>query len=256
MCLDFLTGRVYVTPHVVFDETQFPLTKTPAPTNDTSATILTLAIITSFTSSPSYSTGSHESPPSSFTFISDNSHSMSSFGTTPASITLPESFYAASTSSSPPPLRMTTRLIRGITKKNTSFDLSTIKISEPYTLKQALKDPNWTQAMDLEIVALHRNHVWDLVEQPLAVNIIDCKWVYKLKHKPDRSIEMYKDKFVAKGCNQTHGPDYFETFSLVFKATTIRIILTFALSFKWEMRQLDVHNAFLNGELEEQVYMT
>jgi len=98
--------------------------------------------------------------------------------------------------------------------------------------------------MDLEIVALHGNPAWDLVEQPLVVNIIGFKWVYKLKHKPDRSIERYKDRLMAKGCNQTHGPDYFKTFSLVFKATTIRIILTFALSFKWEMRQLDVHYAF------------
>ena len=61
---------------------------------------------------------------------------------------------------------------------------------------------------------------------------------------------------MAKGYNQTHGLDYFETFSLVVKVATIRIILTVALSFKREIRQLDVHNAFLNGELEEQVYMS
>ncbi|RVW12197.1 Retrovirus-related Pol polyprotein from transposon RE1 [Vitis vinifera] len=129
-------------------------------------------------------------------------------------------------------------------------------ISEPYTLKQALKDPNWIQAMDLEIAALHRNQTWDLVEQPSEVNLIGCKWVYKLKHKPDGSIERYKAQLVAKGYNQTHGLDYFETFSPVVKAATIRIILTMALSFQWEIRQLDVHNAFLNGELEEQVYMS
>ena len=110
--------------------------------------------------------------------------------------------------------------------------------------------------MDLEIAALHRNQTWDLVEQPSEVNLIGCKWVYKLKHKPDGSIERYKARLVAKGYNQTHGLDYFETFSPVVKAATIRIILTMALSFQWEIRQLDVHNAFLNGELEEQVYMS
>jgi histone deacetylase 1/2 len=144
---------------------------------------------------------------------------------------------------------MTTRLMRGITKKKPIFDLSAVKVSEPSTLKQALTDPNWTHAMDLEMAALHRNQTWDLVQQPLDVNVIGCKWVYKLKHKADGSIDRYKARLVAKS-------DYFETFSPVVKTATIRIILTLALSFKWELRQLDVHNAFLNGDLQEQVYMT
>jgi len=110
--------------------------------------------------------------------------------------------------------------------------------------------------MDLEIVALHKNHTWDLVDYPAAVNIIGCKWVYKLKHKPDGSIDRYKARLVAKGYHQTLSLDYFETFSPVVKAATIRIILTVAISFQWEIRQLDVHNAFLNGELKEQIYMT
>jgi histone deacetylase 1/2 len=159
------------------------------------------------------------------------------------------------TCSAPAP-RMTTRLMHGITKKKTIFDLSATKISTPSTLSRALKDSNWNQAMDLEIAALHKNHTWDLVDQPAVVNIIGCKWVYKLKHKPDGSIDRYKAKLVAKGYHQTLGLDYFETFSLVVKAATIRIILTVAISFQWEIRQLDVHNAFLNGELKEQVYMT
>ncbi|RVW45084.1 Retrovirus-related Pol polyprotein from transposon RE1 [Vitis vinifera] len=160
--------------------------------------------------------------------------SVSSPTVTPASSTLPEAIHEDQPPSPSPAPRMTTRLMRGITKKKTILDLSAVKISELYTLKQALKDPNWIQAMDLEIAALHRNQTWDLVEQPSEVNLIGCKWVYKLKHKPDGSIERYKARLVAKGYNQTHGLDYFETFSPV----------------------LDVHNAFLNGELEEQVYMS
>ena len=110
--------------------------------------------------------------------------------------------------------------------------------------------------MDLEITALHRNHTWDLVQQPSAVNIIGYKWVHKLKHKPDGSTERYKTRLVAIGYNQTPHLDYFETFSPVVKAAIIRIILTVALSFKWELRQLNIHNVFLNGELEKQVYIT
>jgi histone deacetylase 1/2 len=146
--------------------------------------------------------------------------------------------------------------MRGITKKKPIFDLSAVKVSEPTTLKQALTDPHWTHAMDLEMAALHRNQTWDLVHQPSDVTVIGCKWVYKLKHKADGSIDRYKARLVAKGYNQTHGLDYFETFSPVVKTATIRIILTLALSFKWELRQLDMHNAFLNGDLQEQVYMT
>jgi histone deacetylase 1/2 len=142
----------------------------------------------------------------------------------------------------------------GITKRKVILNLTAV--TEPYTLNQALKDPHWIRAMDKEIAALHHNHTWDLVAKPSDVNIIGCKWVYKLKHKPDGSIDRYKARFVAKGYHQTLGLDYFDTFSLVVKAATIRIILIIALSSKWEVRQLDVHNAFLNGELEEQVYMS
>eukprot|EP00261_Vitis_vinifera_P019697 XP_010650252.1 PREDICTED: uncharacterized protein LOC104879339 [Vitis vinifera] len=191
---------------------------------------------------------SHTSSLSSSPSTSEAFDSVSSPTVTPASSTLPEAIHEDQPPSPSPAPRMTTRLMRGITKKKTILDLSAVKISEPYTLKQALKDPNWIQAMDLEIAALHRNQTWDLVEQPSEVNLIGCKWVYKLKHKPDGSIERYKARLVAKGYNQTHGLDYFETFSPVVKAATIRIILIVALSFQWEIRQLDVHNAFLNGE--------
>jgi histone deacetylase 1/2 len=142
----------------------------------------------------------------------------------------------------------------GITKKKVILNLTVV--TEPYTLNQALKDLHWTRAMDQEIAALHHNHTWDLVAKPSDVNIIGCKWVYKLKHKPDESIDRYKDRLVAKGYHQTLGLDYFETFSPIVKVATIHIILTIALSSKWKVRQLDVYNVFLNGELKEQVYMS
>ena len=255
LCLDSATGRVYTTPHVVFDEHKFPLATTSPSKNDISDMVFPPAIITTSIPSPTCSSN-HSAPPSStLPDISTSSYSTSSSELTPDSSILPELCPATPPSSSSPVPHMTTRLMRGITKKKPIFDLSTVKVSEPSTLKQALTDPNWTQAMDLEIAALHRNQTWDLVQQPSDANVIGCKWVYKLKHKSDGSIERYKARLVAKRYNQTHGLDYFETFSPVVKAATIRIILTIALSFKWELRQLDVHNAFLNGDLQKQVYM-
>lgn len=90
---------------------------------------------------------------------------------------------------------------------------------------------------------------------PPGVKIISSKWVYKLKLRVDGQIDRYKARLVAKGYDQTPGLDYFENFSFVVKPTTIQVVLTLAVSQKWPIKQLDVHNATLNGELSEAVYM-
>lgn len=108
--------------------------------------------------------------------------------------------------------------------------------------------------MDSEFNALIQNQTWDLIPSN-SHKPISCKWVFRIKRKPDGSIEKYKARLVAKGFLQQYGKDYFDTFSPVAKPVTIRTILSIALSKNWSLRQLDVNNAFLHGTLHDDVYM-
>jgi hypothetical protein len=118
-----------------------------------------------------------------------------------------------------------------------------------------MKNPLWKQAMNDEFQALQKNKIWHLVPPRPGLNVIDCKWVFKLKQKPDGSIDHYKARLVANGFKQQYGIDYDETFSPVVKPTTIRLLLSLAISNDWAIRQIDVQNAFLHGFLDEEVYM-
>lgn len=89
----------------------------------------------------------------------------------------------------------------------------------------------------------------------LSKIVIGCKWVFCVKLKVDRTLDKYKARLVAKGFLQIIGVDFFETFSLVIKHTTIRIILTMVISKDWELRQIDINDSFLNGNHNEDVYM-
>ena len=115
--------------------------------------------------------------------------------------------------------------------------------------------PHWREATEQEYHALIRNETWTLVPPPPRVNVIDSKWVFKVKKHSDGSIERYKARLVARGFRQRYGLDYEDTFSPVVKPTTIRLLLSIAVTRGWSLRQLDVQNAFLHGLLEEEVYM-
>jgi hypothetical protein len=102
--------------------------------------------------------------------------------------------------------------------------------------------------MKVELEALVKNNTWKVVELPPNIKPIGCKWVYKVKHKADGTVERYKARLVAKGYNRIEGIDYFETFSLVAKLTTVRTLLAIASVKSWHLHQLDVNNAFLHGD--------
>jgi len=126
---------------------------------------------------------------------------------------------------------------------------------EPSSVQQALQHPHWLQAMQAEMNALHSNKTWTLVPRQANMNIISSKWVFKIKTRSDGSLERYKARLVARGFSQQPGLDYDETSSPVIKPSTIRLILTIGLSQGWSVKQLDVSNAFLHGDLQEQVYL-
>ena len=128
-------------------------------------------------------------------------------------------------------------------------------MGEPNSLGEAFENKNWKNAMDEEYNALVKNRMWHLVPPKRGRNIIDCKWVYRIKRKASGEIDRYKARLVAKGFKQQYGIDYEDTFSPVVKAATIRLVLSIAVSNSWSLRQLDVQNAFLHGVLEEEVYM-
>lgn len=145
--------------------------------------------------------------------------------------------------SSPP--RVRTWLQVGI-RKPKQFTDGTIRYGllaangEPNNVEEALRDANWGDAMDTEFLALHRNKTWRLVPPEQGRNIIDCKWVFKIKRKADGSIDWYKARLCAKGYKKRYGIDYEDTFSPVVMAATIRLVLSIAVSNGWSLRQLDV----------------
>ncbi|KAK8925796.1 hypothetical protein KSP39_PZI018370 [Platanthera zijinensis] len=102
---------------------------------------------------------------------------------------------------------------------------------------------------------LEANRTWDLVPLPAGQSCVSCKWIFVIKHAADDTVERLKARLVARGFTQQHGLDYEETFSPVAKLNTVRVLLSLAVHRHWPLYQLDIKNAFLNGDLQETVYM-
>ncbi|GJS70002.1 ribonuclease H-like domain-containing protein [Tanacetum coccineum] len=152
--------------------------------------------------------------------------------------------------------RMVTRSQAGIVKPIDRLSLHTSPLSPiPKSPFLALKDPNWSNAMHDEYNALVKNGTWILVPRPSNVNLVRSMWLFKHKFHADGTLSRYKARLVANGSSQQLGVDFDETFSPVVKPATIRTVLSLAVSRRWPIHQLDVKNAFLNGDLSETVYM-
>jgi len=127
---------------------------------------------------------------------------------------------------------------------------------EPKNVNDALGDSNWVVAMQYELNQLTRNYVWSFVPKNDEMNVIGTKWVFRNKMDEDGNIVRNKARLVAKGYNQEEGIDFDETYALVARVEVVRLLLAYACMFNFKLSQIGVKSAFLNGFLNEEVYVS
>ena len=141
------------------------------------------------------------------------------------------------------------------------FVSSNIHENEPSSYAEATHPDNphsskWIEAINAELNSLKEHDTWTIVPRPpKGTLVVSCKWVWRIKTKADGSVERYKARLVARGFTQTHGVDFNETFAPVTRLDTLRLLTAMAVQNNWEFCQIDVKTAYLNGDLEEDVYM-
>ena len=126
---------------------------------------------------------------------------------------------------------------------------------EPVSFDQAVQDEKWKKAMEEEISSIEKNQTWEIATLPEKHKAIGVKWIFKAKKNARGEIEKYKARLVAKGYSQRAGIDYDEVFAPVARLESIRLIISMAAQNGWPIHQMDVKSAFLNGLLEEEVYI-
>jgi hypothetical protein len=127
--------------------------------------------------------------------------------------------------------------------------------SEPSNFEEAANQQVWRDAMVEEHNSIMRNDVWEIVSRPEGKSVVTSRWLYKVKHATDGSVEKYKARFVARGFSQREGVDYEETFAPVARYSSIRAVISIASEMGWSIHQMDVKTAFLNDIIEEEVYI-
>lgn len=234
-CLDLKTNKIIISRHVHFDEDKFP------------------AAISSKSDEPYHFLDTTDDHSPLFRSILE-----APFQQTPPPI-IPAIPTSQATRSDPlfrAPSSIQTRSKSGISKPKQILSLITKTRSPlPRSHIQALADPNWNPAMTDEHGAMLKTKTWDLVPRPENVNIVRSMWLFKHKFDANGVLSRHKARLVANGKSQEEGVDFTETFSPVVKPATIRTVLNVGVALDWPIHQLDVKNAFLQGDLEETVYM-
>ncbi|KAG7533590.1 Retrotransposon Copia-like N-terminal [Arabidopsis thaliana x Arabidopsis arenosa] len=135
------------------------------------------------------------------------------------------------------------------------FILNISAESEPKNFGEAIKSEKWHGPMNEELQTCVNTGTFSVVTLPEGKNPIGCRWVYRIKHHADGTIDRYRARLVAKGYTQQEGVDYIDTFLPVAKLVTVKLLLDLAAKHNWSLTQMDVTNAFLHGDLEEEIYM-
>lgn len=141
------------------------------------------------------------------------------------------------------------------TPQHRAFLSSVITTDEPRNFTEAIKIPEWRDAIVKEHSALQANDTFTPTNIPPGKTTIGCKWVFKIKYRPDGTIERRKARLVAKGYTQQEGIDYHDTFTPVAKLVSVRVLLSVDAINNWPLHQLDVNNAFLQCDINEEIYM-
>ncbi|KAL0554273.1 hypothetical protein IC582_008190 [Cucumis melo] len=197
-----------------------------------------------------------------FLFFTDDHDEPSDIASPPTSpITPQQSTSSSSASSSEGPRGM--RSLRDIYDKteelSQSFDNLTLfclfSDSEPLNFEEASQNDKWKIAMDEEIKVIKKNDTWELSTLPNGKKAVGVKWVFKIKRNEKGEVEKYKARLVGKGYSQRKGIDYDEVFAPVAGLETIRLLIVLAAQNNWKIFQMDVKSTFLNGYLEEEVYL-
>lgn len=260
-CLLPPTGKVYISRHVVFDETLFPFKdqfKHLVPSYDT-------ALLQAWQSATVVETEVQDEPQIS-RFISIPQTPAAHVEATPQVEPV-----AVAQQSPPPPTPppvpvippippvhpMQTRAKAGVHKPNKRYALVAPRysVSIPKNIAEAMKHPGWNGAVSQEMQIIHMLNTWTLVPPTDDMNILSSRWVHTIKLNPDGTVKKLRSRLVARGYEQEEGLDYLETFSPVVRTATIRLMLNIAVKMGWQIKQLDVSSAFLHGELQEPVFM-